>query len=189
VRRQASRLGAEGVPEAEVPRTADDFPEELMSDPTPPLTSTPDFYRPVQVWLVNPPKQRYWLHVVLLLATVFTTLVVGARMQDNFLHNRPVLSLNDDALSFFPVTWAFEQPSRLLLGLPFSATLMLILQDEIAKLGLKLKHSDDFGIPSQAKEAVAFALLAYQTWHRQPGNIPSATGAKRAAVLGKISYP
>ena len=42
--------------------------------------------------------------------------------------------------------------------------------------------------PVQAKEAVAFALLAYQTWNQLPGNVPSATGAKRAAVLGKISY-
>ena len=67
-------------------------------------------------------------------------------------------------------------------------TLMQMLAVETAKLGLKLRHTDDYGIPSQAKEAVAFALLAYQTWHRQPGNIPSATGAKQAAVLGKISY-
>ncbi len=67
-------------------------------------------------------------------------------------------------------------------------TLMQMLGRETAKLGLRLRHSDDFGVPSQAKEAVAFALLAYQTWHRQPGNIPSATGAQRLAVLGKISY-
>jgi anhydro-N-acetylmuramic acid kinase len=31
-------------------------------------------------------------------------------------------------------------------------------------------------------------VLAYQTWHQQPGNIPSATGAKRPAVLGKVCY-
>jgi anhydro-N-acetylmuramic acid kinase len=67
-------------------------------------------------------------------------------------------------------------------------TLMRMLSDEITCLGLQLKHTDNFGIPSQAKEAVAFAVLAYQTWHRQPGNIPSATGAKRAAILGKVSY-
>jgi anhydro-N-acetylmuramic acid kinase len=67
-------------------------------------------------------------------------------------------------------------------------TLMRMLAEEASKLGLKLRSSDDFGMPSQAKEAVAFALLAYQTWHRQPGNIPSATGAERPAVLGKISY-
>jgi anhydro-N-acetylmuramic acid kinase len=67
-------------------------------------------------------------------------------------------------------------------------TLVRMLAAEVARLGLELRRSDEFGVPSQAKEAVAFALLAYQTWHRQPGNIPSATGAKRPAVLGKISY-
>jgi anhydro-N-acetylmuramic acid kinase len=67
-------------------------------------------------------------------------------------------------------------------------TLMLMLAEETSRLGLKLRHSDDLGLPSQAKEAVAFALLAYQTWLRRPGNIPSATGARRPAVLGKISY-
>ena len=67
-------------------------------------------------------------------------------------------------------------------------TLIEMLAVETSRLGLKLGHSDDFGVPSQAKEAVAFALLAYQTWHRQPGNIPSATGAARPAVLGKVSY-
>src|SRR5438105_12319927 len=98
-----------------------------MSDPTPPLTSTAEYYRPVQVWVVQPPKQRYWLHALLLVLTVFTTLVVGARMQYNFLQNQPVFSLNDDALPFFPLRWAFSQPSRLLLGIPFAGTLMLIL--------------------------------------------------------------
>lgn len=67
-------------------------------------------------------------------------------------------------------------------------TLMKMLAEEIAKLGLRLRYSDDYGVASQAKEAVAFALLAYQTWHRQPGNVPSATGAEKPAVLGKISY-
>ncbi|HWZ45093.1 MAG TPA: anhydro-N-acetylmuramic acid kinase [Candidatus Saccharimonadales bacterium] len=67
-------------------------------------------------------------------------------------------------------------------------TLVRMLTQEAEALGLKLSHSGDYGIPSQAKEAVAFALLAYQTFHRQPGNLPSATGAKKTAVLGKISY-
>ncbi|MGD0415692.1 MAG: anhydro-N-acetylmuramic acid kinase [Terriglobales bacterium] len=67
-------------------------------------------------------------------------------------------------------------------------TLMAMLRDEIAALGIELHFSDEFGIPAEAKEAVAFALLAHETWHRRPSNVPSATGAKRAAILGKISY-
>ena len=70
-----------------------------------------------------------------------------------------------------------------------NARLMTILSGEMNKLGLRLRFSDEFGLPSEAKEAVAFAILAHETWHRRPSNIPSATGAKRPAVLGKISYP
>jgi len=70
-----------------------------------------------------------------------------------------------------------------------NSTLMSMIADQIKPFNLALMTSDDLGMPSQAKEAVAFALLAYQTWHRQPGNVPGATGAKRAVVLGKISYP
>jgi anhydro-N-acetylmuramic acid kinase len=40
-----------------------------------------------------------------------------------------------------------------------------------------------------AKEAVAFAILAYESFHGRPGNVPSATGAKRAVVLGKETTP
>ena len=69
-----------------------------------------------------------------------------------------------------------------------NTALMDMLKKEAEGMGLWLRHSDDFGIPSQAKEAVAFALLAYQTFNGLPGNVPSATGAKRPAVLGKISY-
>jgi anhydro-N-acetylmuramic acid kinase len=68
-----------------------------------------------------------------------------------------------------------------------NSALMDMLRKVAEGLGLWLRHSDDFGIPSQAKEAVAFALLAYQTFNGLPGNVPSATGAKRPAVLGKIS--
>jgi len=67
-------------------------------------------------------------------------------------------------------------------------TLLRMLQLEVGALGLRIRRSDEFGLPAAAKEAVAFAVLAYQTWHRRPGNIPSATGASRPAILGKISY-
>jgi len=67
-------------------------------------------------------------------------------------------------------------------------TLMDMIREELAPLKLRVRTSDDFGVPSEAKEAVAFALLAYQTWRRLPSNIPSATGATRPAILGKVSY-
>ena len=67
-------------------------------------------------------------------------------------------------------------------------TLMAMLHGELDALGIALRFSDEFGVPSEAKEALAFALLAHETWHRRPSNVPSATGAKRAAILGKISY-
>ncbi|GEM_PF-152309 len=46
---------------------------------------------------------------------------------------------------------------------------------------------EDFGLSADAKEALAFAVLAYEAWHGRPGNLPSATGASHRVVLGKIS--
>jgi len=70
-----------------------------------------------------------------------------------------------------------------------NTTLMSSLARDLRTLGLTLRSSDEFGIPSETKEAVAFAVLAYETWIRRPSNVPAATGATRAAVLGKISCP
>jgi len=69
-----------------------------------------------------------------------------------------------------------------------NATLVATLAEQLSPLGIALRFSDEFGLPSDAKEAVAFAVLAYETWNWRPSNVPSATGAKRPAVLGKISY-
>jgi anhydro-N-acetylmuramic acid kinase len=53
---------------------------------------------------------------------------------------------------------------------------------------IEIVPSGQLGVPEDAKEAFAFALLAYETFHRRPSNVPSATGARRPAILGKISY-
>ncbi len=101
--------------------------DSLSPIPGTPVHPTPEFYRPMPVYVAQPRKRHYWLHILLFLVTIFTTLVVGARMESNFLHNQSVFSLADDTLPFFPIRWILADPSRLMLGVPFSATLMLIL--------------------------------------------------------------
>jgi len=65
----------------------------------------------------------------------------------------------------------------------------LVIAQLAAALGkIEIIRSSRLGIPEDAKEAFAFALLAYETFHHRPSNLPSATGAHAPAVLGKISY-
>jgi anhydro-N-acetylmuramic acid kinase len=53
----------------------------------------------------------------------------------------------------------------------------------------RVTTSAEFGIDVDAKEAILFAVLAYQTHQRRAGNLPSATGARKPVILGKISRP
>jgi anhydro-N-acetylmuramic acid kinase len=67
-------------------------------------------------------------------------------------------------------------------------TLMAMLAARLEPLGCELAATGDFGLPVEAKEAAAFALLAWHSWHRLPANVPAATGAKRSVVLGQVTY-
>ena len=69
-----------------------------------------------------------------------------------------------------------------------NATLMAMLAARLRPLGCELAASSDLGLPVEAKEAAAFALLAWQTWHHLPGNVPAATGAARPVILGQVTY-
>ncbi len=53
----------------------------------------------------------------------------------------------------------------------------------------KVTPSSEYGVDSDAKEAIAFAVLAYESFHGRPGNVPGATGARRAVILGKGTVP
>jgi len=98
-----------------------------MSEPASPFPTALECEPQPQpgVWVIPPPKQRWWIYVLFFVLTTLSTLVVGARMQFHYLHNQPSFSLGDDFLSPF-VTW-IAHPSELLPGMPFSLTLMFIL--------------------------------------------------------------
>jgi anhydro-N-acetylmuramic acid kinase len=65
---------------------------------------------------------------------------------------------------------------------------MGMLRAGFAELGVRVRAMEELGVPAQAKEGVAFALLAWLTWNRLAGNVPAATGAGRVVVLGKVSF-
>ena len=100
-----------------------------MSEPASPFPTALEWEPQPQpgVWVIPPPRQRWWFYGLFFVLTMFSTTVVGARMEFNFLHQQPVFSLNDDSLPLFPIGWIAQHPANLLLGLPFSVTLMFIL--------------------------------------------------------------
>jgi anhydro-N-acetylmuramic acid kinase len=65
---------------------------------------------------------------------------------------------------------------------------LIMAQLAAALAPIEVFPSSRLGVPEDAKEAFAFALLAYENWQLRPGNLPNATGAARPAILGKISY-
>jgi anhydro-N-acetylmuramic acid kinase len=66
-----------------------------------------------------------------------------------------------------------------------NSVLMGMLGDGLEPV--KVRMMEELGVPAQAKEGLAFALLAWLSWHGLPGNVPTATGARRAVVLGKVT--
>ncbi|NDL55943.1 anhydro-N-acetylmuramic acid kinase [Phytoactinopolyspora sp. XMNu-373] len=64
-------------------------------------------------------------------------------------------------------------------------TLRAMLAAEMPEVALR--SSAELGAPVGAKEAIAFALIGWHTWHGLPGSVPSCTGAGRASVLGTVT--
>src|SRR5580704_19560442 len=99
-----------------------------MSDPTPPISYTFEVPSYPQVFVAAPARRRpYWLHLLLLLLTLMTTLIVGARLEYNFANNLPAFDADSMLFPLFHPQWVWQHPARLLLGLPFSLALMGIL--------------------------------------------------------------
>jgi len=70
-------------------------------------------------------------------------------------------------------------------GGSYNPTLMRMLRERLNPA--KILTHEDFGIPNDAKEAIAFAILANETMHGLPSNVPSATGARKPVILGSIT--
>ncbi|RAT97082.1 anhydro-N-acetylmuramic acid kinase [Brevibacillus sp. Leaf182] len=66
-------------------------------------------------------------------------------------------------------------------------TLLAMLQRQLP-VGMTVMTAQQFGMPDDAKEAVAFAILGHETLMGRPSNVPSVTGAKRAVPLGNICF-
>jgi anhydro-N-acetylmuramic acid kinase len=65
---------------------------------------------------------------------------------------------------------------------------LLMAQIESGLKGVRVREAGELGVPGEAKEAFAFAVLACETLRKRPANVPGATGAKKAVVLGKVCY-
>ncbi|MBJ8084339.1 anhydro-N-acetylmuramic acid kinase [Bacillus cereus group sp. N14] len=74
-------------------------------------------------------------------------------------------------------------------GGSYNRTLVEMIRNGLKEEKCALFLQEDIGYSSKAKEAIAFAILANETHHRNPSNVPSATGAKQSVVLGNITFP
>lgn len=104
--------------------------------------------------------------------------------------NPLVMAQLSAALSSPPRSVISSAARPLRLGASFAPRNLSARRDLIGSIAdsIEVLPSSQFGVPEEAKEAFAFALLAYETYHRRPANLPSATGARGPAILGKIAY-
>ena len=120
-----------------------------MSEQTPPISYTFEVSSYPQVVVSDAPPRPYWLHLLLLVLTVFTTLVVGAHLQYNFVHDLPAFDADTFVFPLFHLHWIAARPARLIMGIPFSLTL----------LGILLAH--EFGHFLLADRNGVYATLPY----------------------------
>lgn len=123
----------------------------------------------------------------------------GKEFADHFWETAQSLKMSDEdslatltQLTASSIAWAYQThlpglPDEIILsgGGARNKTLLRMLSGQLPSSTIIL--IDDLGVTSEQKEAFAFAILAYETWHRRPGNLPEATGADHPAILGNIT--
>jgi len=80
---------------------------------------------------------------------------------------------------------AFPDEIILAGGGAYNPTLVAMIRQRVVPA--RVLRSDEVGLPADAKEAIAFAVLAYETIHGRSGNLPACTGASHPVILGKIT--
>jgi anhydro-N-acetylmuramic acid kinase len=147
---------------------------ELMRDPylklAPPKSTGREYYGRTYVQKVLALGRRHHAKSADLIraATIFTALSVVDALHRFVLHKHKI--------------------QQLIVSGGGAHNPLILAQLSAALPGIEVLPSSRFSIREDAKEAFAFALLAYETFHRRPANLPSATGARGPAILGKISY-
>ncbi|MBS4761737.1 anhydro-N-acetylmuramic acid kinase [Carnobacteriaceae bacterium zg-ZUI252] len=81
-----------------------------------------------------------------------------------------------------------DAPAELIVGGggSYNHTLVGYIGELLSNVDVKIQ--EDIGFSSDAKEAIAMAIIGNQTLHHQPSNVPAATGAKKQVILGSVTY-
>ncbi len=123
----------------------------------------------------------------------------GASYLERFLARTTVLSLADRLRTAVQITAGAVargvrlsgsgRPDEVLVsgGGALNRTLMKAIADALP--GSRVTTTEALGVPVAAKEAMAFAFLAFESISGRPGNVPSATGARKEVVLGSVTPP
>jgi len=100
---------------------------------------------PDEVEYYGPPRPKYWLHIMLFVLTFIMAMIVGARMQENFLHHQP-LFIGD--LHYLSLNWLIRNPKMIWMGLPFALSLLgILLAHELGHYLLCLRYGVDATLP------------------------------------------
>ncbi len=85
-----------------------------------------------------------------------------------------------------PVYFSARARGGMIVGGGGARNPLLMAQLAAALQGVRITQADEYGVGAEAKEAFAFAVLAYEAYHGRTNNLPHATGAKKRVVMGKM---